>query len=332
MELLSLYRSMARIRAFELAAEELSIGGVAVLGQKIDERAKIRGPLHGSIGQEGVAAGVCAHLVQDDLLTSSHRGHGHTLAKGADMKRMMAEMFGRRDGTNSGKGGSMHIADFSVGMLGANGIVGAGMAIACGAAQAMKLRHKPNIVACFFGDGAVNRGPFLEALNWSCLFRLPVLFVCEDNRWSSTSRTGELTAGPGVVARSVALGVPAESVDGNDVEAVYELAKRLVGEIRAGDGPRLMHALTRRMHGHLSSDGQAYRDPVDIEIAARDEPMRLARKRLVEKRVPQVLIDRVNAEVEQELQEALDFAEASPVPPAADAFTDVQTVGAGTWY
>jgi TPP-dependent pyruvate/acetoin dehydrogenase alpha subunit len=134
MELLSLYREMARIRAFELAAEEASVGGFAVLGQEVDPRARIRGPLHASIGQEGVAAGVCAHLDRSDLLVSSHRGHGHTLAKGANMSRMMAELFGRRDGTNHGKGGSMHIADFSVGMLGANGIVGAGLPIACGAA------------------------------------------------------------------------------------------------------------------------------------------------------------------------------------------------------
>ncbi|MCO5396665.1 thiamine pyrophosphate-dependent dehydrogenase E1 component subunit alpha [Ralstonia soli] len=332
MELLSLYRSMARIRAFELAAEELSIGGVAVLGQLIDERAKVRGPLHVSIGQEGVAAGVCAHLERNDLLTSSHRGHGHTLAKGADMRRMMAEVFGRRDGTNSGKGGSMHIADFSVGMLGANGIVGAGMAIACGAAQALKLQRKRNIVTCFFGDGAVNRGPFLEALNWACLYKLPVLFVCEDNRWSSTSSTGELTAGAGVVARSVALGVPAESVDGNDVEAVSELAQRLVREIRGGEGPRLMHALTRRMRGHLSSDKQTYRDPVDIEIATKEEPMQRARKRLLERGASQAQIDCVDAEVSQELQEALAFAEASPMPQPIEAFAEVQTLGEGTWY
>lgn len=332
MELLSLYRSMARIRAFEVAAEELSVGGVAVLGQHIDERAKVRGPLHGSIGQEAVAAGVCAHLERDDLLTSSHRGHGHTLAKGADMRRMMAELFGRRDGTNSGKGGSMHIADFSVGMLGANGIVGAGLAIACGAAQAMKLQRRPNIVTCFFGDGAVNRGPFLEALNWAALFKLPVLFVCEDNRWSSTSSTHELTAGPGVVARSTALGVPAERVDGNDVEAVCSLTERLVREIRAGEGPRLMHALTRRMRGHLSADKQAYRDPTDIEIATKEEPMLRARRRLLETGTPQAHLDRVDEEVSRELQEALAFAEASPMPAGVEAFADVQTLGGGTWY
>lgn len=332
MELLSLYRDMARIRAFELAAEEASIGGFAVLGQQVDPRAKIRGALHASIGQEGIAAGVCAHLELKDLLTSSHRGHGHTLAKGADMRRMMAELYGRRDGSNMGKGGSMHIADFSVGMLGANGIVGAGLAIACGAAQALKLQGKPHIVACFFGDGAVNRGPFLEALNWASVYQLPVLFVCEDNRWSSTTNTAALTGGPGVVARANSLGVPAESVDGNDVEAVSAIARTLVTDIRSGKGPRLLHALTRRARGHVSADKQGYRDPADIQLATVDDPVVRARKRLDELRIEPSELTRIDAEVSEEVQRAIAFAEASPVPDAAEAFNEVQTLGAGTWY
>ncbi len=169
MNWLDLYHTMARIRAFELAAEVASQGGVQVLGAKLNDSAKVRGPLHLSIGQEAVAVGVCAHLERQDLLTSTHRGHGHTLAKGADMRRMMAELFGRADGFNGGKGGSMHIADFSVGMLGANGVVAAGLPIACGAAHALKLQGMPHVVACFFGDGAINRGPFLESLNWACV-------------------------------------------------------------------------------------------------------------------------------------------------------------------
>ena len=195
--MIDLYRTMARIRAFELAAEVASQGGVQVLGAKMDDRAKVRGPLHLSIGQEAVAVGVCAHLKRSDLLTSTHRGHGHTLAKGGNMRRMMAELFGRADGNNGGKGGSMHIADFSVGMLGANGVVTAGLPIACGAAQALKLQGKPDIVVCFFGDGATNRGPFLEALNWAAVYRLPVLFVCEDNRYSATTATSAAAQGLG---------------------------------------------------------------------------------------------------------------------------------------
>ena len=323
---------MARIRAFELAAEEASIGGVAALGQQIDPAAKVRGPLHVSIGQEAVATGVCAHLVREDLLTSSHRGHGHTLAKGANMNRMMAELYGKRDGFNGGKGGSMHIADFSVGMLGANGVVSAGLPIACGAAHAIKLKKKPNIVACFFGDGAANRGPFLESLNWACVYRLPVLFVCEDNRWSATSSTFELTGGPGIVARSQALGVPAHSVDGNDVELVEQLANRLVSEVRSGQGPRLLHASTWRVRGHLSADKQAYRDPEDIAAAVQTDPLARARKVLLERGASLDDLTEIDESVDLEVREAIAFAEQSESPKAIEAFTDVQTLGAGTWH
>lgn len=332
MDLLSLYRIMARIRAFELAAEELSIGGVAALGQPLDPRTKVRGPLHVSIGQEAIAAGVCTHLRRDDLLTSSHRGHGHTLAKGGDMRRMMAELFGRRDGTNGGKGGSMHIADFSVGMLGANGVVCAGLPIACGAAHALKLQGKPDIVACFFGDGAANRGPFLEALNWACVYELPVLFVCEDNRWSATTPTGPLTGGPGIAARAAAIGVTASTVDGNDVEAVSTMARRLIGEVRAAQGPRFLHATTLRVRGHLSADKQGYRDPRDIEAAVAADPLALARSRLVERDRLNESIEAIDAEVAAEVKAAVAFADASPPPDTATAYQDVQTLGAGTWH
>jgi acetoin:2,6-dichlorophenolindophenol oxidoreductase subunit alpha len=332
MELLDLYREMARIRAFEAAAEQASIGGFAVLGQEIDPRAKIRGALHASIGQEAVAAGVCRHLERTDLVTSSHRGHGHTLAKGADMRRMMAELFGRSDGTNHGKGGSMHIADFSVGMLGANGIVGAGLPIACGAAQALKLQGRKGVVACFFGDGAVNRGPFLEALNWAGVYQLPVLFVCEDNQWSSTTSTGAFTAGPGVVARASALGVPAESCDGNDVQVVSETSRRLLADIRAGKGPRLLHALTCRVRGHVSADKQAYREAADLERANSADPLQRARTSLLQQGMQQPEIDRVDSDVLEEVKQAIAFAEASPPPDPSEAYSEVQTLGEGTWH
>ncbi|MNV47049.1 Acetoin:2,6-dichlorophenolindophenol oxidoreductase subunit alpha [compost metagenome] len=217
-------------------------------------------------------------------------------------------------------------------MLGANGIVGAGLAIACGAAQALKLQGKPHIVACFFGDGAVNRGPFLEALNWASVYQLPVLFVCEDNRWSSTTNTAALTGGPGVVARANSLGVPAESVDGNDVEAVSAVARPLVADIRSGKGPRLLHALTRRARGHVSADKQGYREPADIQLATVEDPVLRARKRLDELRIQPSELARIDGEVSEEVQQAIAFAEASPVPDAAEAFNEVQTLGAGTWY
>jgi pyruvate dehydrogenase E1 component alpha subunit len=329
--MIDLYRTMARIRAFELAAEVASQGGVGVLGAKVDERAKVRGPLHLSIGQEAVAAGVCAHLVREDLLTSTHRGHGHTLAKGGNVRRMMAELFGRADGSNGGKGGSMHIADFSVGMLGANGVVTAGLPIACGAAHALKLQGKPNVVACFFGDGAINRGPFLEALNWAAVYRLPVLFICEDNRYSATTSTAGLTAGPGVAARANALGVPSETVDGNDVEAVSALAERLVAKVRSGEGPHLLHALTWRVRGHVSVDTQGYRDPNDLQGAIDADPLKRARARALASGVSAAQLDAIDAEVQAEIDDAVAFADASPPPEVAAAYTDIQTTGAGAW-
>ena len=179
------YRNMCRVRAFEESA-------LAAL-----EDGLVPGPLHPSIGQEACASGVCANLERDDLLLSTHRGHGHTLVKGADPEAMMRELLGRAGGCCGGKGGSMHIADFSVGMLGANGVVGANIEIAAGAAHAVKLLGGTRIVTCIFGDGAVNRGPFLEGLNWARIFDLPVLFVCEDNTFAATTRTGAVTAGAG---------------------------------------------------------------------------------------------------------------------------------------
>jgi pyruvate dehydrogenase E1 component alpha subunit len=331
-QLLSLYRTMARIRAFEEAAELASQGGVQAFGAAaVSGSAKVRGPLHLSIGQEAVAAGVCAHLQRADLLTSTHRGHGHTLAKGADVNRMMAELFGRSGGSNGGKGGSMHIADFSVGMLGANGVVAAGLPIACGAAHALKLQQRPQIVACFFGDGAINRGPFMEALNWAVIYKLPLLFVCEDNRFSATTATQPMTAGEGAAARARATGVPAETVDGNDVAAVSEAAQALIGEIRGGSGPRLLHALTWRVKGHVSVDGQAYRDPADVAAARATCPLQRARQRLLALDVGAAEIDAIDAAAHDEIAAAVAFADASPPPDAAAAFTDVQTLGAGQW-
>ena len=331
-QLLALYRTMARIRAFENAAEIASQGGVQAWGLSTSSKpALVRGPLHLSTGQEAVAVGVCANLRQDDLLTSTHRGHGHTVAKGADVNRMMAELFGRATGTNKGKGGSMHIADFGVGMLGANGVVAAGMPIAVGAAHALKVRGRPEIVACFFGDGAVNRGPFLEALNWAVVYHLPVLFVCEDNRISATTPTGPMTGGAGASARAEAIGVPAAKVDGNDVEAVCDAAARLVAEVRSGAGPRFLHAVTYRFKGHVSVDPGAYRDPAEVEQALEFDPLRLARAKLVAIGVASDAIDTIDAVARAEIDLALAAAEAAPWPDAATAYTDVQNTGAGQW-
>jgi pyruvate dehydrogenase E1 component alpha subunit len=322
---LRLYRAMARIRAFESAAEEASRGSVAAFGASLAQ-SDIRGPLHLSTGQEAVAAGVCINLSSEDFLTSTHRGHGHTLAKGASMDAMMAELFGRASGPNRGKGGSMHLADFSVGMLGANGVVAAGMPIAVGAAHALKLGNRPHVVACFFGDGAVNRGPFLEALNWAAIHALPVLFVCEDNRWSATTQTGTMTAGEGALARAAAIGVPGAQVDGNDVFAVERVAGELISELRSGKGPRFLHAVTYRFKGHVSVDAAAYRDGAEVSKALEDDPLLLA-----EKSIPESEARAIRREAEEEVRHAVAAAAAAPWPEAADAYRDVQDIGSGQW-
>jgi len=327
----ALYRTMVRIRAFENAAETASQGGVSAYGQQAASAAKVRGPLHLSTGQEAVPAGVCAHLAPADYLTSTHRGHGHTLAKGADLGLMMCELFGKATGFNGGKGGSMHIADFSVGMLGANGVVAAGLPIAVGAAHAQKLQKKDAITVCFFGDGAINRGPFLEALNWARVYELPVLFVCEDNRWSATTASGPMTAGDGASARAEAMDIAATQVDGNDVFAVHAAAGKLVAEVRAGSGPRLLHALTYRVKGHVSVDPAAYRDPAELAAALETDPIAHARAQLMADGIAAAALAAIENEAHAEVDAALAAADAAPWPEASAAFTDVQTTGAGQW-
>ncbi len=324
---LALYRAMARIRAFENAAEEASRGSVAAFGGVVRSDAKVRGPLHLSTGQEAVAAGVCLNLAPQDLLTSTHRGHGHTLARGASMARMMAELFGRSTGFNGGKGGSMHIADFSIGMLGANGVVAAGIPIAVGAAHAVKIRGEERVVACFFGDGAINRGPFLEGLNWARVHSLRMLFVCEDNRWSATTATDAMTAGEGALARARSLGIEGLAVDGNDVFAVDAGARELLAEVRSGKGPRLLHAITYRVKGHVSVDAAGYRDRGELSRAVENDPLVLA-----EAKLDPVKVKKIRSEAEEEVQSALGSAAEAPWPDASEAYADIQDTGAGRWW
>ncbi len=332
-QLLDLYRMMVRIRAFEDAAELASQGGVAVYGQAASGNAKVRGPLHLSTGQEAVAAGVCAHLTATDYLTSTHRGHGHTLAKGADMARMMCELYGKASGFNGGRGGSMHIADFSVGMLGANGVVGAGMPIAVGAAHAQKLQKRSDITACFFGDGAINRGPFLESLNWARVFDLPVLFVCEDNQWSATTATAEMSAGAGAAARARSMDIEAVEVDGNDVMAIFEGAGQLVQSVRSGNGPKLLHARTYRVKGHVSVDQAAYRDPKTHEQALTRDPLEHAKSQYLQMPGAKAqALEEIDAQAKAEIEAALAYADRCAVPEATAAYEHIQTVGAGQWH
>jgi acetoin:2,6-dichlorophenolindophenol oxidoreductase subunit alpha len=314
--LIALYRTMVRIRAFE---------ETALAAHKAGE---IPGPLHVSIGQEGVAAGVCASLRKDDRLTSNHRGHGHALAKGADAGRMFLELFGRAGGYCGGKGGSMHIADFSVGMLGANGVVAGGIPIAVGAAQGLKMLKTDAIAVCMFGDGAINRGPFLEGLNWAALYKLPVLFVCEDNGVAAFTSAASVTAGEGVIARAASLGVPGTTVDGNDVIAVDDVASRLAAEVRKGGGPRLLHATTYRWTGHTSTDPAAWRDPKDVEAGKARCPIVRLKATLIERGASSADLAKIESDATAEMDTCRKTANAAPWPKAAIAYDDVQDVGA----
>ena len=324
---------MATIRAFENAAEIASQGGVQAWGLSASTRpALVRGPLHLSTGQEAVPVGVCKHLGPSDLLTSTHRGHGHTLAKGAKVEPMLCELFGRATGTNRGKGGSMHIADFSVGMLGANGVVAAGIPIAVGAAHALKLQNKPYVVACFFGDGAVNRGPFLEGLNWAKIFNLPILFICEDNRISATTPTGPMTAGSGAAARANSMDIDSLVVDGNDVMAVHDAAGELIAQIRQRGGPRFLQALTYRFKGHVSVDPGTYRDPAQVQAALLSDPLVLAREKLIEQGLTIADVDALDAAANAQVNAGLIAAEAAPWPDPSEAYEDIVNVGGnGPW-
>ena len=283
----------------------------------------VPGPLHPSFGQEAVAVGVCGVLRTDDVLLSTHRGHGHTMAKGADPVAMMCELLGRDGGCCGGKGGSMHIADFEIGMLGANGVVGANTLIAVGAAHAIRRLGDDRVVVGIFGDGAVNRGPFLEGLNWAKLFELPVLFVCEDNGFAATTRTREVTAGDGPAARAESLGIPARIADGNDVITIADVATELTATIRGG-GPRFLHARTYRLGGHTAADPGTYRSSEEVEERRKDDPIARCARRLVELGCEPTGLDAIAGEAAAEMSEALDAALASPWPDVSRAFEDVQ--------
>lgn len=314
--LLEQYRMMRRIRAFEEAAEAASLDG------------RVGGAVHLSIGQEAIAAGVCANLRTDDRITTTHRGHGHCIAKGTDPVAMMLELFGKEGGTSGGKGGSMHIADFSVGMLGANGVVAAGIPIAVGAAHGAKLKGEDSIVVCFFGDGATNRGPFLEGLNWAKIFNLPVIFVCEANSFASTTRTEAVTAGPGPTVRAESLGIEAHDLDGNDIVAVDELLGDLTRRARAGEGPFFVTAKTYRLKGHTSVDQAPYRDAAEVEEQWGEDPMTRLEAQLRGLDVGDEQLSEITEQANAEMAAALATADAASTPPLEAAFTDIQDVGA----
>ncbi|MGH8638545.1 MAG: thiamine pyrophosphate-dependent dehydrogenase E1 component subunit alpha [Burkholderiales bacterium] len=313
-DLVEMLRKMMLIREFD----ELAI--------KLRSAGKIYGTVHPYVGQEAIAVGVCANLANADRVTSTHRGHGHCIAKGADIKRMMAELFGRVDGYCKGKGGSMHIADFSIGMLGANGIVGGGLPIATGAALAAQLDGKGNVAVCFFGDGAVSEGEFHEALNISSVWALPIVFVCENNQYAANNAVQVQHTAPDLAAHASAYGIPGASIDGNDVLAVYDAIRTAVDRARTGEGPSLVECKTYRWYFHAMRNAPPPETRPAAEIAAwkaRDPIARFATDLVERGLVTPAELDRLKQQIEAELHAAVAFAEASPFPDAGDLLVDM---------
>ena len=309
--LVSFWRDMLRIRQFEQAAlYQSSIG-------------KIYGALHSCEGQESCCIGICSALREGDYVASTHRGHGHSIAMGARMDRMMAELFGRMDGYCKGKGGSLHIADFGAGMLGANGIVGAGYAIAAGAALNAKVARNGRVSVVFFGDGAVTRGTFHEVMNMASLWKLPLVLVCENNEFAQYVRTSETMVFGDISALSANYHMPGVQLDGNDIRAVYAAASSAVERARSGSGPTLIELKTQRFHGHSSGDPQVYRTKAAVEqLRQTRDPIARLEQELI---AAGLLGDRAAllAQIEAEVAEAVRFADASPYPADAELGRDV---------
>lgn len=298
---LSLYRALLRIRQFENMAS------------KLYRDTEIPGFVHVSVGQEAVAVGACWELQPEDIITSNHRGHGHVLAKGADMKAMFAELMARETGTCRGRGGSMHIADLGRGVFGANGIVGAGLPIAVGAATAIKLRGTDNVVFAFFGDGAAAQGAFHESINLAATLHLPVVFLCENNHFAEFS-TAENLPTVTLAQRASGYGVPYLYADGNDVESVLAVAEQATALVRDGKGPVLMEAETYRLHGHYEGDPQRYRSASELETWRERDPIKMLESRIIASGVATTEIEAVERAVEAEVAEAVQFARMSNAP------------------
>ena len=311
-EMLRLYRTMVTVRKFETLAGELFAAG------------KIPGFIHLSIGQEASSVGVCSVLRPDDYIATTHRGHGHVIAKGGDLKKMIAELIGRKTGYCKGKGGSMHIADFSLGILGANGVVGGGFPIIVGAGLSVKLRHTDQVAVCFFGDGASNRGTFHEAMNMASIWKLPILFVCENNCYASTTPTTYACSVTSIATRAAGYNIPGVSVDGNDILTVREAAGRAVDRARRGDGPTLLENKTYRRRGHFEGDPQKYRTQAEVaEWEKNDHLLRFASVLKKKKLLIGEKEKEIQEQVERELKEAVAFAEQSEWPNPEEALEDM---------
>jgi TPP-dependent pyruvate/acetoin dehydrogenase alpha subunit len=306
-------RQMLTIRRFEERASADYLAG------------RIYGVVHCYIGEEAVAVGVCTALDPRDRIISTHRGHGHCIAKGADLDRMMAELYGRQTGYCKGKGGSMHIADFGIGMLGANGIVAGGIAIVTGAGLAAQMEGKGGVAVSFFGDGASNAGPFHECLNIAAAWKLPMLYVCENNMYAAQTSAAATHALGDVAARAAGYGIPGVVVDGNDIFAVYQAASRAVERARAGGGPTLIECKTYRWRAHTERKGQPDpRDQDEVETWKRKDPIVQLERRLRDQGdLDDAGLQAIDREVMATIERAAAFAEASPFPAPEQATDDV---------
>ncbi len=311
-KLLEMYRKLVQIRLFEEKVFEL-------YGQNL-----VPGTIHLYAGEEAVAVGVCSALCKDDYITSTHRGHGHCIAKGAELKLIMAEILGKETGYCKGKGGSMHIADFNVGMLGATAVVGAGLPIATGAGLSIRLRGTTQVVACFFGEGASNQGTFHESLNLASAWSLPVIFVCENNLYAMGTRQSRIMNIENIADRATAYGMPGVVVDGNDVLAVYRATCEAVGHARIGRGPSLIECKTYRHKGHSRVDPGKYRPSEEVENWLAKDPIKRFRQKLLQIDTSlDVKIQEVEEEVRAEVEEAVKFAVDSAYPAPDEALDDV---------
>jgi TPP-dependent pyruvate/acetoin dehydrogenase alpha subunit len=314
-EFIAMYRTMVTIRQFETLAGELFAAG------------KIPGFIHLSLGQEASAVGVCSCLRKDDYLTTTHRGHGHMIAKGADLKKMVAELFGKKTGYCKGKGGSMHIADFSLGILGANGVVAGGLPIIAGAGFSIKMRKTDQVAVCFFGDGAANRGPVHEVMNLAAIWKLPIVFVVENNQFASTTPHCDACAVEDISLRAKGYSMPGTTVDGNDLLQVRNAAETAVVQARKGEGPSLIENKTYRIRGHFEGDPQKYRRPAEVALwEGKNDPIaRFSRFLTQEKILTENIKEEVWREVAAELSEAVAFADQSPFPEPEEALDDLLT-------
>jgi len=310
--LIDMLRMMLRIRHFEeRTAKEFAAGGVP-------------GWVHLYIGQEAIAVGTCANLRVDDYITSNHRGHGHVIAKGGKVELMMAELYGRRTGYCKGKGGSMHIADIGIGVLGANAIVGAGIPIATGAALSAKMRGTDQVAVCFFSDGASNTARFHEGINLGSIWKLPVIYIVENNQWATRTNVSKSMNIVNIADRAASYGIPGVIVDGNDVIAVYEAAGDAIARARKGEGPSLLECKTCRQRGHNEGDPQEYRDKGDIEECCKKDPIKRFRERLIQmKMLTDEKANEIAQEIIEEIDSAVKVAVKDPIPDPEETLEDV---------